>query len=141
MERISGGKAKLRRTGRSGIKRYGTKVYKNDFVSNAIPEHFQFLFDRLKPEFDFDHLTVNEYQAGRGISAHFDSKLSGETIVVLSLLSEAEMKLAHKGHEEVYKLNPRSLLSMSGDARWKYTHEILPVKSLRYSLVFRKLTE
>ena len=35
------------------------------------------------------------------------------------------------------ELAPRSLYVMRGDVRWRWQHQIPPVKALRYSVTFR----
>jgi hypothetical protein len=39
----------------------------------------------------------------------------------------------------VQELYPKSLVQMKDEIRNEWTHEILPVKNLRYSIVFRSL--
>lgn len=134
---------KRKTTSRNSIQRFGSSApYRSNIISTEIPQHFDYLLDRLveknlllvRP----DSVSVNEYQAGQVITPHIDSKSSGPVVSVLSLLSEATMVLSRKGHQsEKVLLPPRSLVQISGEIRNIWKHSIEPVKSLRYSVVFR----
>jgi alkylated DNA repair dioxygenase AlkB len=79
-----------------------------------------------------DQVIVNEYQSGQGISAHVDCvPCFADHIASLSLLSQCEMIFRHRGGGETASitLEPRSLLLMSGSARYEWTHEIPARKS------------
>jgi alkylated DNA repair dioxygenase AlkB len=129
-------------TGRNCIQRYGSRVpYNNYMVSAEIPEHFARLCQRLVdlnlvPLLP-DSVTVNEYLQGQVIQPHIDALDGGTVITVLSCGHSADMVFRH--NEECYTvtLPPRSLVQLRGDLRYKWTHEIKPVASTRYSLVFR----
>jgi alkylated DNA repair protein alkB family protein 6 len=127
---------------RNSILRYGSsKPYPSDMESVKMPAFLDFVVDRLvdknilkiKP----NHVTVNEYLTGQGLSPHIDSDASGEVITILSLLSPAVMVFKLKSLEFSITVPERSLLKMEGEARYKWQHKILPVKDFRYSLVFR----
>lgn len=127
------------------IRRFGSrKPYGGDFVGAKIPPFLENLIDGLV--FDDlckepDHVTVNKYYPGQSIPFHVDSKESGEVIVILSLGSDASMILRNvknKNDMQIVELPKNSLLLLQGAARWDYQHSINPVKSIRYSLVFRK---
>jgi alkylated DNA repair dioxygenase AlkB len=127
---------------RNSIHRYGSNLpYKGNLISKSIPSYFNFLLERLvqngfakkTPE----SVTVNEYHPGQEITAHIDSRSSGEIITVLSVLSDATMVFAHKKIKQSLFLPARSLIQMQGEIRYIWTHAILPVESLRYSIVFR----
>lgn len=121
---------------RSAIRRYGTKVYLDNYVGN-IPEHFTFLQERLEPHVGHKpkSITTNTYLPGDSIKPHID--LGNELVSVISLLSPAEMVLS-KGKEKIQlTLPPRSLLLLRDEYRFQWKHEILPVEALRYSIVFR----
>lgn len=128
---------------RNSIERYGSsKPYNSNMISNTIPEHFLFLFDRLvdkqylseKP----NHISINEYLKGQEIAAHIDSKNSGEIISVLSLMNHAIMVFSKKGLKHKVLLPSRSLVQMRDEIRNDWMHAIEPVVDVRYSLVFRK---
>lgn len=102
---------------------------------------------------DPDQLIVNEYLPGQGIANHVDCQpCFGETIFSLSLGSTCKMDFIHLETKEVKSLllEPRSLLVMSDDARYNWSHGIAARKSdefqgqifsrsTRISLTFRKV--
>lgn len=131
---------------RNTILRYGSQLpYAGRSKSATLPEWVNFIVDRIMEKELLserpDHLTINEYHKGQVIDWHIDSKGSGEVITVLSLESEALMGLKDKSGTTEFALTPRTLLQLSGDDRWKKKHCIYPVKSHRWSLVFRKGTK
>ncbi|XP_019571263.2 tRNA (carboxymethyluridine(34)-5-O)-methyltransferase ALKBH8 isoform X1 [Rhinolophus sinicus] len=83
-------------------------------------------FIRYKP----DQLTVNQYEPGHGIPAHIDTHSAFEDeIVSLSLGSEIVMDFKHPDGVTVPVLLPRrSLLVMTGESRYLWTHGITPRK-------------
>lgn len=86
-----------------------------------------------------DQAIVNEYRRGQRISAHIDHHRNfGATIVTLSLLSVAQMRFARAGTSIDVELAPRSIAVMSGEARWSWAHEILPVQDRRISVTYRQ---
>ncbi|WP_421789955.1 alpha-ketoglutarate-dependent dioxygenase AlkB [Hyphobacterium sp.] len=98
-----------------------------------------------------DQIISNEYLPGQGISAHVDCEpCFGRVIASLSLGSAAEMVFRHRvtGERRAAILEPRSLLILTGSARYDWTHEIPARKidvidgeriprSRRISLTFR----
>lgn len=70
---------------------------------------------------------VNEYQPGQGISAHTDYEPFDE-VASLSLASGCLMEFAEiKGDRAASLwLGPRSLLVLTGEARYQWTHAIRP---------------
>lgn len=120
---------------RNSIQRFGSNApYKGNIVSKTIPDYLS----KLKQFIDFDSVTVNEYHPGQSISAHIDSPESGDTIRVISLLSDAVMVFELGSEKHSVVLPRRSLVSISDNLRWKWKHSILPVKEFRYSIVLRK---
>ncbi|CDS06212.1 hypothetical protein LRAMOSA08740 [Lichtheimia ramosa] len=82
--------------------------------------------NKLMPK-EPDHLLVNEYNAGQGIMPHTDAPaLFGLAILSLSLLSACVMKFTHveTGDSIDILLPRRSMLVMTGDARYLYKHSI-----------------
>jgi len=139
---IPTGTARRRTGSRNIVQRWGSSVpYVNDVLSDVIPDHFQFLLDKLvqqnlvpqRP----DSITMNQYLALQAILPHIDSKEGGSVITVLSLGSPADMVFRRAGKEFSVALPPRSLVQMRDEIRYNWTHEILPVVATRYSLVFR----
>ncbi len=131
-------------SGRSTVQRYGdSRVYSNYIVSPTIPEHFVTLGAMLC---DYQLLpspplsvTINEYKPGGIIRAHIDAPNAGRVITVLSLGAPATMLFKRKGVPDTHAvvLPPRSIVQMRDEIRLSWTHEILPVKAHRYSVVFR----
>lgn len=76
-------------------------------------------------------LTVNEYLPGQGIAAHIDTPhCLGPTIFFLTLSSGVTISLARRLSDSAVKkllfLPPRSLLRLTGDARYEFSHGIAP---------------
>jgi alkylated DNA repair dioxygenase AlkB len=100
-----------------------------------------------------DQVIINEYTPGQGISAHIDCvPCFTETIASLSLGSPCIMEFTHdeSGRNIPVWLEPRSLIVLSGDARYHWRHAIPARKSdtvagniiprgRRLSLTFRKV--
>ncbi|KAM8820382.1 tRNA (carboxymethyluridine(34)-5-O)-methyltransferase ALKBH8 [Eudromia elegans] len=77
-----------------------------------------------------DQLTVNQYEPGQGIPPHIDTHSAFEDeIISLSLGAEIVMDFKHpNGHAVAMMLPRRSLLVMSGESRYLWTHGITPRK-------------
>ncbi|KAH8299627.1 hypothetical protein KR044_003649, partial [Drosophila immigrans] len=126
-----------------------------------IPSACDFLWPRLdNPELPKiltpDQLTVNAYEPGQGIPPHVDTHSAFmDPILSLSLQSDVVMDF-RRNNELVHVLLPRrSLLVMSGESRYDWTHGIKPkhidvvstasgslttkARSKRTSLTFRRL--
>ena len=100
-----------------------------------------------------DQVIINEYQPGQGISAHIDCvPCFADSIASLSLGSPCVMDFTHSktGEKSSLLLEPRSLLVLTGDARYVWQHAISGRKTDRYqgqiisrkrriSLTFRKM--
>lgn len=82
-----------------------------------------------------EQLTMNKYEVGQGIPPHVDthSAFTGE-IISLSLLSDVvmEFKCASDKRCRTIALKRRSLLIMTGESRYNWTHGITP---RRYDIV------
>ena len=79
-----------------------------------------------------DQVIANEYLPGQGISAHVDCEpCFGPVIASLSLLSPCEMvfRKLGGGTKDSIILEPRSLVILSGEGRYDWTHEIPARKS------------
>lgn len=67
---------------------------------------------------------INEYTPGQGIAAHTDSEEYGDTVVDVSLLDSWVMEFT-KGDQIIPVLLPRrSIMLMTGEARWEWKHAI-----------------
>ena len=98
-----------------------------------------------------DQVIVNEYIGNQGISRHIDSELSfADGVAMISLLESWEMVFREKkkqGRKVLQRLERRSAAIMTGDARYRWTHEIPKRKyepgrmkrDRRISLTFRKV--
>jgi hypothetical protein len=127
---------------RNVIQRWGSPVpYPNDILSDTIPEHFQFVLDRLVAqnlvEQRPDSITLNQYLKKQVIKPHVDLPEGGAVITVLSLLTPATMVFTLQKRAFSVELPPRSLVQLRDEIRYNWNHEILPVADTRYSLVFR----
>lgn len=74
-----------------------------------------------------DQVIVNEYCCNQGIAAHIDAEGSfDEYVATISLLETWGMVFRHRDSEEKVEvpLERRSVAILSGDARYKWTHEI-----------------
>ncbi|CAG2219912.1 ALKBH8 [Mytilus edulis] len=72
-----------------------------------------------------DQLTVNKYVQGQGIPPHVDTPPAFEDgIMSLSLLSQIVMEFSHPEGQQISVLLPRrSLLIMTGESRYLWSHE------------------
>ena len=105
-------------------------------LTSPLPSWIEAVAQRLHNEQLFidvlDQAIVNEYFPGQGISAHVDCvPCFADTITSLSLGSATIMQFTHPksgGHEELY-LKERSLIVLSGPARYEWQHAIPARKS------------
>jgi len=122
-----------------------------------MPAIFQPYIDRMYNQklmpYKCDQIIVNEYEPGQGISAHIDNKLHFDhTIASLSLISTTVMQFKNSRSDQIEQalLMPRSIVVLSGPARYEWTHEILRIKediiennvlkrSRRISVTFRRV--
>ena len=94
-----------------------------------------------------DQVIINEYMPGQGIASHIDCvPCFAGTICSLSLESGCVMDLTNDNIKKFIYLEPRSLLVLQCDARYKWKHGIAARKSdnrvkrqRRVSLTFRKV--
>lgn len=107
-------------------------------MADGIPERCDKLWSRLQekvPHLDRlqpDQLTMNKYEVGQGIPPHVDthSAFTGE-IISLSLLSDVVMDFKSAGSDKrcrTVALKRRSLMVMTGESRYNWTHGITPRK-------------
>ncbi|XP_067663773.1 alkylated DNA repair protein alkB homolog 8-like [Haliotis asinina] len=144
--------------------KYGiNNVDPNDPLPEGVPESCREFLSRAMEmgvvKHYPDQLTVNQYEPGQGIPPHVDTPPAFEDgIMSLSLGSQAVMDFRHPddGRHLSVLLPQRSLLVMSGDSRYIWSHGITPRKSdivptpdggltlvnrgTRTSFTFRKLT-
>lgn len=97
-----------------------------------MPSWLEFLRNRLVERGVFDtlpdQLIVNEYMVGQGIHAHTDkTHCFGPVVCSLSLLSSCIVEMSNpttKGKKKPVLLERRSLLVLTGDARYIWKHGI-----------------
>ena len=83
-----------------------------------------------------DQVIINEYQPGQGIASHVDCvPCFEETIASLSIGSFCVMEFTHSatGEKIGQLLEPRSLIILSGDARYQWKHAIPVRKTDKYA--------
>ena len=97
-----------------------------------------------------DQLIVNEYVGKQGIAAHCDHKGFDEPVATLSLIETWGMVFRHKKRKFEQPLERRSVAVLTGEARYKWSHEIPKRKNegtgkgrlarkRRVSLTFRRV--
>ena len=116
------------------VQHYG---YKYDYKSRAVtpdsylgplPGWLEPIADKLP--FKPNQAIVNEYEPGQGISAHIDCvPCFDDTIASLSLGSGAVMQFTNRNEKYEIYLEPRSLIILSGPARYDWAHAIPARKS------------
>jgi alkylated DNA repair dioxygenase AlkB len=135
------------------------RIDSNSFIGE-IPLWMNFLIERLLDQkliaFRPDQAIVNEYIEDQGISAHIDCEpCFGDTIISISLGSSCVMnfqrQLNAKEHDKIpLLLQPRTLVVMTNESRYKWYHGIPSRKSdkfneqihrrqRRVSITFRKV--
>lgn len=90
----------------------------------------------------FDQCIINEYEEGQGIAPHIDcTPCFEDTIATLSLGAEYVMDFRNWKTKETQKLllEVGSLLILSDEARYQWTHGLKPQKGKRVSITFRKV--
>eukprot|EP00079_Xenopus_tropicalis_P021245 XP_012812513.1 PREDICTED: alkylated DNA repair protein alkB homolog 8 isoform X2 [Xenopus tropicalis] len=97
-----------------------------DFCTEALRKCVQIGLIKHDP----DQLTINQYEPGQGIPPHVDTHSAFEDeILSLSLGAEIVMDFKHPNGSVVPVMLPqRSLLIMSGESRYLWTHGITPRK-------------
>lgn len=123
---------------RNQILRWGSnRPYNDHIVSNKIPD----ILLQFNNQFEFDSVTINEYYPNQYIDWHVDSPLDLKEIIIISLLSDAELQFRKNkekiGHELLSFSVPRfSLTKFSEELRYDWQH-FLKANKKRYSIVFR----
>jgi len=118
---------------RNQIIRWGnSSPYPDNLLSSEVPE----VFERFRSDIDFDSITLNEYYPGQSINWHIDQPLWLESVHIISLLSDAELKFKRMEELLTFELPRYSLTEFSGELRYKWMHSLTASKK-RYSIVFR----
>jgi len=74
--------------------------------------------------FEFNQVIVNKYERNDGITPHIDTPRYGEKIITLSLGDDCVMTFSREPHVYNIYLPRRSLVVLTGDARYKWMHSI-----------------
>ncbi|XP_068702570.1 alkylated DNA repair protein alkB homolog 8-like [Montipora foliosa] len=121
---------------------YGTNnVDKSNPLTDGIPSVCDSVVERLQQYVPFkpDQMTVNEYKPGQGIPPHIDTHSAFEDgITSISLGSQVTMEFRHPDGRHLSMVLPRrSLLVMTGESRYLWSHGITPRK---YDIVHNTTT-
>lgn len=136
---------------------YRARRASRDDYLGSLPIWLQAISEKLSEDAHFsdvpEQVIINEYEPGQGIAPHIDCEpCFGDTVASISLGSACEMQFVHKrnGEKKSILLESNSLLMLSGEARYDWTHGIAARKSdivhgkrlprsRRLSLTFRKM--
>lgn len=101
-------------------------------------------FPELHCDTEFNQLIVNRYSTGQGIGKHIDHVMQfGPVIVCLTVGCDTTINFSQGATTKPFHVAVGSCYVMSGDARYKWAHQISPMKqgtSARYSLTFRTVS-
>lgn len=110
---------------------YKARAVGNDSYLGSLPIWLSSLAEKLHDNKVFpslpDQVIVNEYLPGQGISAHIDCvPCFADTIASLSLGSPCIMDFSNPktGEKKSIVLEERSLIALSGPARYEWQHAI-----------------
>jgi len=136
---------------------YKARALNNNAYLGLLPDWLSSVCKKLHDDRIFlsipDQVILNEYLPGRGISAHIDCvPCFADTIASLSLGSHCIMEFSNPktGEKKSIALEERSLIVLSGPARYEWQHAIPARKSdiingiktergRRVSLTFRNI--
>jgi alkylated DNA repair dioxygenase AlkB len=91
---------------------------------------------------DMNQCIVNNYNNKQSISKHIDSHVFGPVIGCFSIGDCAIMRFTNANNSVDVCVEPNSLYIMSGDARYGWSHEMLPHKGTRrISITFRSVIQ
>lgn len=86
----------------------------------------------------FNQCIITHYPPSAGIGWHTDAPVFGEVIIAISILGSARLQFRkHSAPTAELVVAPGTLYVMTGPARFEYQHQIVPVKTQRYSLTLR----
>ena len=125
------------------VQHYGFKYdYKTRNISQKhylgplpdwLMQYCKLLFERKIFAIIPNQVIVNEYEPGQGIATHIDClSCFGETIASISLLSNCVMNFQKNIDKRILFLEPKSLLILQDEARYKWQHSIAPKKTDKY---------
>jgi alkylated DNA repair dioxygenase AlkB len=95
---------------------------------------------------DVHQIIINEYEPGQGIAKHIDRPdMFGPVIISLSLGSPCTMNFAKESVTTSLTIQRRTLVVMTGESRYLWTHEIPKTKrdrtGIRISITFRTIND
>jgi alkylated DNA repair dioxygenase AlkB len=103
-------------------------------LKQSLVDYCKELFDK---DIDFNQCIINNYYTGQSISKHIDSKVFGDIIGCYSI-GDGIMRFSLDNVKHDLHIKSNSLYIMSGDSRYKWSHEMLKNKhSRRVSITFR----
>lgn len=89
---------------------------------------------------DMNQCIVNNYNNKQSISKHIDSRVFGPVIGCFSVGDCAIMRFTNANNSVDVCVEPNSLYIMSGDVRYEWSHEMLPLRgNRRISITFRSV--
>lgn len=107
---------------------YKARAVTSDAYLGPLPDWIAPIAQKLP--FKPDQAIVNEYLPGQGISAHVDCvPCFSDMIASLTLGSGTIMQFTNGNRKEEIYLEPRSLATLSGPARYEWAHAIPARKS------------
>lgn len=117
--------------------------------TDAIPKWLQSVRERaaafggIEPE-EFVHVLLARYDPGAGIGWHRDRDVF-ENVVGISLGTPATLRFRQRTaggfRRASLELEPRSAYLLSGPSRWEWEHSITAAHELRFSIMFRSLSD
>lgn len=118
---------------------YQTKNVNFDNYLGELPQYLMQICEKMLKNNLIEQMPnqviVNEYQPGQGILAHIDHPtIFGDTICSLSLGSPCVMNFTYKLNKIQILLEPRSLLILTGAARYQWKHAIAARKIDKYEM-------
>lgn len=92
----------------------------------------------IDKDYIFNQCIVNNYYKKQSISKHIDILDFGKVICCYTLNDKAVMRFCKDKEKIDIEVEPNSLYIMSGDARYKWTHQMLSLKATRrISITYR----
>jgi alkylated DNA repair dioxygenase AlkB len=129
------------------------KINKNDFLGelpdwtkNLEKKIFDLIYNtEIELSYNkFDQLIVNEYKSGQGISAHTDCEPCFEDGIVSVTLGNYGIMTFRKKYGDFenvdIKLKRRSIVIMTGDSRYKWTHAIEKTKNKNFGNLDQRIS-
>jgi alkylated DNA repair dioxygenase AlkB len=88
----------------------------------------------------FNQMIVNNYYKGQSISKHIDSNAFGKFIGCFTIGNSGVMKFTKNNVSYTLQTKPNSLYIMSGEARYEWYHQMIPLNDdRRISITFRNV--